>query len=190
MKHTLVFSLAICVASKSVAAEKVTFERWSYGAWTVRKYEYVEFDSYGCEVWTGNDGGAGVLAIDVNDGGAEVTITYTPANLRDSAGPMTPGDSVVLIVDSLILPISTKIEVGAFQNDWSDSEFSALAHNAFVTETIDALRAGDLVEVGVQHAGQFMIYDVFSLYGVTATWLKASEWCGFDPDRPLVSTSP
>lgn len=190
MKHLLVFSLAICVASASVAAEKVTFEVWSYGAWTVRKYEYAEFDSYGCEVWTGNDGGAGVLAININDGGAEVAINYTPADLSDSPGPMTPGDPVALIVDRLIQPISAKMEVGAFQSDWSNSEFSASAHNTLVSETIDALRAGDIVEVGVHHAGQFKIYDVFSLYGVTATWLKASEWCGFDPDRLLVSTSP
>lgn len=170
-------------AAGMARAGTVTVDRWSHGAWHVRFFANPDFPGFGgCEVWTGSDG-AGVFGITVGEDGVDASLSYVPVAPRGYPSPLIDGDFVSLIVDGQVIPVSQELEIYELENEFGEWEVSADAGNSGVAGTVRSLRAGGVMEVGVTRQGQMTIYETYALTGFTATWLKAAEWCGFDPDK-------
>ncbi|MAC80562.1 MAG: hypothetical protein CML66_21140 [Rhodobacteraceae bacterium] len=180
----LATALATMAAVPTMArAETVTVDIWEHGSWRVRKYETPGYAGFGgCEVRTGGDG-AGVVSIHVGDGGSDASVSYVPVAFRGMPSPLMLDDTVFFFVDGLPIAVSHQLEISEYENGYGEWQVSADAGNDGVAGTVRDLRAGNLMEVGVTRAGTMTIYDSYPLNGFTATWLKASDWCGFDPAR-------
>lgn len=188
MNNLLCLTSFLTLLSSAATAEEIEVQTWAHGAWHVRQYQHAGFDFYGCEVWTGGDG-AGVVSIDVNDGGADASLDYTPVAYRGLPAPLTLDDQVALIFDGQVSAASEAMEVMELENEWQEWIVSAGIFNFMIAETVQDMRAANTLEVGVARNGALTVYDTYPLTGFTATWLKASEWCRFDPDKAFISRS-
>lgn len=183
-----ILCLALCASFVAMASAgpieiEVEVRAWDHGAWNLRTYAAPGRPGLaGCEVWTGG-AGAGVFSIHMGNGGADASVSYVPVTVRGLPTPLTPDDTVLLIVDGRPLALPEELDVFAFENASGEWEVSADAGNLAVADTVRALRAGTMMQVGVTHANSLAIHEDYPLTGFTATWLKAADWCGFDPGK-------
>ncbi|WP_196941917.1 hypothetical protein [Pseudooceanicola algae] len=156
--------------------------RWGHGNWQVRKVENTHFQMRNCEIWTGGDG-IGTLRLTVGDGGADASLTYQPVVFRGMPLPMTDQDDFLMLFDGKPNWIAAEVTISEWVDDWEMFRVDASLSNEGVAEAVQNLRDANTLLVGTQGRGKPHVIDTFLLDGFTATWLKAGEWCGFDPEK-------
>ncbi|KAA2314714.1 hypothetical protein DL237_06710 [Pseudooceanicola sediminis] len=179
-------SLGLISPGQTAQADSRTLDEWAHGVWSVALQQDATHGNRVCHLSNGGDG-RGNLAISVGDGGGDATFSYTPVWFRGMAAPLTLDDTIALIFDGQASPIGPEMEITEYTNEWGDAVVDAALSNMFVAETVDLLRASNSLIVGVKRDGEMTIYDSYMLNGFTATWLKAAEWCGFDPAKRFVT---
>lgn len=176
--------LSLCLISPGHGAQahERSLSSWSHGAWSVDLLENAAFGYRSCRVSTGGDG-SGTLALRIGEGGADATFSYTPVWFRGMAPPLHWDDKMALIFDGQPSPMADKMEIVTFTDAGGESIVDAALSNGYVADTVGLLRASNTVIVAVGRDGVTSPYDTYLLTGFTATWLKAAEWCGFDPAK-------
>ena len=119
----------------------------------------------------------------MGEGGADAAFVYTPVLFRGLPQPLVPQDRLALLVDGQDSPLARRMEIVEWHDQWGDFVVDASLGGPDVSVAVRALRAANTLIVGRMEAGGPQVLDTFLLSGFTATWLKASEWCRFDPAR-------
>ncbi|WP_118133528.1 hypothetical protein [Oceanicella sp. SM1341] len=170
----------LALAGAAPAAERRELAYWEHGSWRVAMIEQVGVDIRQCEVFTGGDGN-GSLRITVGEGGSDAALTWLPVWFRGMEQPITLDDEMVLLLDGQESPLSGAMEVFEGPDEYGEPSVDASLGSADVPEAVRALRAGNVLVAGARREGALRVIDTWLLDGFTAAWLKASEWCGFDP---------
>lgn len=172
----------------TASAERQTLSQWNSGAWNVALVNDTRWNQKSCIVWTGGDG-TGILRMHISHGGGDASFGYTPVAFSNVPSPLYNAVSVLVVVDGYIMSVGSDMEIGTSQNEWNEPETYASVSNTNVSNVVEAFRLGDQVDMGGAETGQIAIFDSYSLSGFTANWLKAAEWCAFQPDKVFVNNS-
>lgn len=179
----LALAIPLAVAGVLAAPAQADSSFWEHGAWRVHMT-----DTGACELRTGGDGN-GALLFSIGENGYDGVLSYIPVWFRHDPLPLDVYDEIALIFDGTPTWLSDEMAVLQGTDAFGEPTVEASMTNGFAAETVAALRDGDVVEIGVTHEGAFRIFDTYSLSGFTAVWLKAAEWCSFDPDALPASLS-
>ncbi|NIZ08013.1 hypothetical protein [Pseudooceanicola sp. HF7] len=178
----LALGLALLLPSLAAHANQRELAYWTHGNWNVALVENIEHDIRTCRVWTGGDG-IGTVSLTVGEGGFDAAFSYQPVTFRGMAPPMELDDDVMMIFDGQESWIAEEMEIFGWYDDSGIYQVDAALSNYLVAETVQSLEAANTLLMGTHRGGQSHVIDSFLLSGFTATWLKAADWCGFDPDK-------
>lgn len=187
MKKLTTFLLSFLFCASGAIAEDRSLARWDRGVWHVALTENVQWNQRSCVVWTGGDG-AGTFSVHVGEGGGDASVSYIPVSYRGMPSALDTADSAAMLIDGRATWLGYEMELGGLPNDWGSYNPDAGLSNHLVAETVQELRAGNMLQMGGVQNGHTQIYDEFGLTGFTATWLKASEWCRFNPNKTFQSS--
>lgn len=179
MPHPTPLVIATMFLGLTAAAASAAY--WEKGHWRVQTT-----DTGSCEIRTGGDGN-GSLSISVDPQGFNATLAYHPVYFRGEALPLRDTDAVSLIFDGEESWLSEEIFVAEGTSEWGEPSVEAILTTGFTADAVAALRASNTLLVARMREGETQVFDTYLLDGFTANWLKAAEWCGFDP-RALPSS--
>lgn len=171
---TLACCLAMVLSSPPAHAEKE--KRWSHKAWQVTKKDTR------CTLSTGGDGDD-YFRVSFANRGLDAAVDYEPLIIRGYPVPLSAGDEVELRIDGKPNWLGEEMSTFEDKNEWDEYRIVATLTTGFVPELVEALRRGNELEVGKTDASGSRTLAKFSLSGFTASLLKASEWCRFDPKK-------
>ncbi|WP_424931543.1 hypothetical protein [Amaricoccus macauensis] len=176
-----VTSFAIAAALFGLSATPASASYWEKGHWRVQTT-----DTGSCEVRTGGDGN-GSLSLHVDPKGFNATLVYEPVYFRGEALPLRDTDEISLIFDGEESWLSSEVFVSEGTSDWGEPSVEAIMTTGFIGDAVAELRASNTLIVARMREGEARVFDTYLLDGFTANWLKAAEWCDFDP-RALPSS--
>ncbi|MER0236775.1 hypothetical protein [Fulvimarina sp. MAC8] len=150
---------------------------WSRNAWTA------EFEAGECRLRTGSDG-KGDFVISFQMGGFDGAADYLPIVYSNLPLPLRKDDTYEILIDGRATEFGSEMWFYDGQDAFDRYMVGASLTGGFVPDLVDAFRQGDTVAFQVEPNGKApYIADDFSLSGFSATYLKISEWCHFDPDN-------
>ncbi len=149
---------------------------WAHNDWTALQY-----DGY-CEIRTGGDGD-GTLAVTFDTGGYNPSLAYTPVFIRGYSTPIDMDTYFRVFIDTEETYFGEELFAYSHFNEWNETVASAGLTPGFVPDILAQMRGGIRIAFEVKNVGALpAIYDDFSLMGASATLLKISEWCSFNPN--------
>ncbi|MFN3259305.1 MAG: hypothetical protein ACE37J_01980 [Pikeienuella sp.] len=135
-----------------------------------------------CSIHTGGDA-EGSFRLEFDRGGFNAEAIYHPLWYRSEPQPLDFDDGFEILIDGEAIWLGDELSVYVGADEYGDYFRAAALTSGFVQELATALRAGGRIGFVVLRAGREpALYDELSLSGFTANFLKAAEWCGFNPD--------
>ena len=181
--HRLVACLALVAAllAGPVTAFEDPERTWSHKAW------HVAFTAGACSLWTGSDG-SGTFELTFGRGGVDGAAHYLPIVYSNLPLPLREEDGYEILIDGQPSGFGPEMWFYDGPDAYGRYMVGAALTGGFVPDLVEAFRQGNALAIRVTPMGKAAyVADAFSLAGFSAAYLKASEWCQFDPDALLRS---
>jgi hypothetical protein len=176
LKRTRVSGFAIGLLLSSVCMASSPQE-WSHKDWRV------EVSGSRCLMRAGGDG-EDYLLVGFDKDGYNAAFTYEPLIMRGAPVALSKTDEIILFVDGQENWLGEEMFVSEGENEYGEYSIVASLTSGFVYELTMLLRKSGSLEVRKRQAdGAVSTLATFSLAGFAATYLKAAEWCKFNPDQ-------
>lgn len=150
---------------------------WSYKDW------HAQFSKDRCTLSTGGDGsGRFVLSFDM--GGFNTQAAYRPIVYSNYPLPLRQNDKFEIYIDQIQSVFGAEMWFFDGPDPYGRYMVGAGLTGGFVPSLVDRFRRGNAISIIVRPYGRAaFVSDSFSLSGFTATYLKAAEWCRFNPNN-------
>lgn len=169
--------LALAISGSSALALDNPEVTWSHKDWRAG------YEGGRCAIWTGGDG-AGTFEISFETGGYNGSASYLPIVYSNYPLPLREDDEYELIVNNRASGFGSELWFYDGMDGYNRYMVGATLTGGFVPDLIATFRRSDTLAIQIWPTGKApYIADDFSLSGFTATYLKISEWCAFDPDN-------
>ncbi|SNR61395.1 hypothetical protein [Puniceibacterium sediminis] len=170
-------ALIFALGGTSVSAMDDPELVWSHKEWSAG------YEMGRCAIWTGGDG-SGIFEIEVDMGGYNASASYLPIVYSNYPIPLREDDEFELYIDHQMSDFGPEMGFYDSMDSYGRYMVAAGMTDGFVPDLIGTFRGANSVAVEVLHYGEPpFVADEFSLSGFTATYLKISEWCRFDPNH-------